>query len=145
VVIDIDGEKITTFEPNAGAVTEAPSIAASEITSTPLAPIVPLPVDWPEGARVPLPTPLDWPVEGPSEPLAPAPPAPDAPDDGDDPLADGAPDVVPAVPDGARDPLLEGTPLPPAPAGAPVDEHPVVVERTATPLAATKAIAIDTR
>jgi hypothetical protein len=94
---------------------------------------------------VPLPTPLDRPLEGPSEPLAPAPPALGVPDDGEEPLPDGAPDGVPAVPDGARDPLPGGAPLPPAPAGPPVDEHPVVVERTATPLAATKATEIDTR
>jgi hypothetical protein len=94
---------------------------------------------------VPLPTPLDWPVEGPSEPLAPAPPALGVPEDGEEPLTDGAPDVEPAVPDGARDPLLEGAPRPPAPAGPPVDEHPVVVEKTGTRLAATKATEIDRR
>ena|SRR5580658_1420810 len=113
-----------TFEPNAGAVREAPSTAASETTSAPLAPTVPLPVDCPEGATVPLP-PLEEPVEGPREPLAAAPLPLDAvPDDGADPLPDGAPEVPLAVPDGARDPLEE-MPLRPALAPPAVDEHPV--------------------
>jgi hypothetical protein len=41
----MEGEKTVTFGPNIGAVTEAPSIAASEMTSAPLALTVPLPVD----------------------------------------------------------------------------------------------------
>jgi hypothetical protein len=138
VVIDIDGEKIMTLEPSAGAVMEAPSTAASEITSTPLALTVPLPVDCPEAATVPLPPPLEEPVEGPREPLAAAPLRLDAvPDDGTDPLPDGAPEGPLGAPDGARDPPLEEMPLLPALAPPAVGEHPVAWSTTA--VAATRA------
>ncbi len=119
-----------TFGPNAGAVMEAPSTAASETTSAPLA-TVPLPVDCPEGATLPLPTPLEDPVEGPREPLAETPLLLDVvPDDGADPLPDGAPEVLLGAPDEAREPLLDERPVLPALAPPAGDEHPFVLSTT---------------
>jgi len=98
VVIDIDGEKIITFDPKAGAVADAPSTAASEITSAPLGPMAPLPVDdCPEDVGAPLLglALLTEPLDGPDTPLAAAALPVDRPDDTCDPLLGSAPEPPP--------------------------------------------------